>query len=170
MVICFELLYSTSISFQFVHMHHSVKAHYYIPQREIIPISLPLGVHHVALSLQNDEFQLTEKIISSRPIQDATWMLEDIVATNDVYTVTVSATTGTNITYVVHYDDGAVDTFFQTNASGLVTFTHAYTSPGYKSIKLRAYNYLSDESSNPMLLVQDYIKDVNLTSPVKPAR
>ena len=151
-------------------MHHSLKAHYYVPQREIIPISLPPGVHHVALSLESNGFQLTEEIISSRPIQDAAWMLEAIVATNDVYTITVSATAGTNITYVIHYDDGAVDTFFQTNASELVTFTHVYTSPGYKSIRLRAYNHLSDESSNHMLLVQDYIKDVNLTSPVKPAR
>ena len=153
-------------------MHHSLTADYFIPQRQIIPISLPPGVHHVAFSLKNkvNEFLFTEEIISSRPIQDATWTLEGIVATNDVYTITVSATTGTNITYVVHYDDGAVDTFFQLNASESVTFTHQYTSPGYKFIKLRAYNNLSDEVSNHMLLVQDYIKDVNLTSPVKPTR
>ena len=105
-----------------------------------------------------------------RPIEQVTWQLDSIVATNDVYTITASAKKGTNITYIVHYDDGAVNKSFQENISEPVTFTHTYTSPGYKFIKLHAFNYISDEVDNHMLLVQDYIKDVNLTSPVKPTR
>ena len=153
-------------------MQHSLKARYFVPQRQVFPISLPPGIHHTAVSLQNElnQFEFSQEIISSQPIKDVTWTLDAIVATNDVYTVTASATAGTNITYTVQYDDGAVDTFFQENVSEAVTFSHAYTSPGYKFIKLSSWNRISHEVANHMLLVQDYIKDVNLTSSVKPAR
>ena len=153
-------------------MQHSLKAHYYVPQRLVFPISLPAGVHHAAVSLQNqiNQFEFSQEIISMVPMEGASWTLEAIVATNDVYTITASATAGTNITYIVHYGDGAVDTFFQKNISEPVAFTHAYISPGYKFIKLHAFNHISYEVTSHMLLVQDYIKDVNLTSPVKPTR
>jgi hypothetical protein len=153
-------------------MQHSLKARYFVPQRQVFPVSFPPGIYHNAVSLQNNinQFEFSHKIISADPIEGVSWTLDAIVATNDVYTITASATAGTNITFVVRYDDGAEETFFQKNVSDPVSFSHAYTSPGYKFIKLTTWNHISYEVSNHMLLVQDYIKDVNLTSPVKPAR
>lgn len=153
-----------------VPLRHSLQANYFIPQSNKFTFSLPIGVHEAAVVLNNslNQFTHTQTIITGVPVTGVSWTLEDIVATHDSYVITAQVYGGNNLTYIVMYGDGAVDQMFLENSSVSVTFTHTYTSPGHKFLELRAFNYLSEEVTQHTLLVQDYIKDLNLSRPVGP--
>lgn len=158
--------------FQLVNIQHSIKIRYVIHQRITIPLTLPPGLYNVAVSLANaiHHFHSSLQIFSVIPIRNLTWSYGVLVATNDTYSITGSVGEGSNVTYAVDYRDGTRYSFLRHNSSQSVVYNHTYSSAGLYNVSLRASNLFSDEVDYFSLIVQDYIKDVNLTTPVLPTK
>ena len=155
-----------------VHLRHSLKAKYFLPQKMTFTITLSPGVHHATAVFDNavSHFESSQQIIAGVPLKDLSSIVQDIIATHDELVISVTAIAGTNITFNVIYGDGHVEEVFQQDAVSPVSFTHVYTSAGYKSLELHVSNYFTEELTHYTLLVQDYIKDVNLTTLVLPTK
>ena len=128
-----------------VHLRHSLKAKYFLPQKMTFTITLSPGVHHATAVFDNavSHFESSQQIIAGVPLKDLSSIVQDIIATHDELVISVTAIAGTNITFNVIYGDGHVEEVFQQDAVSPVSYT---------------------------LLVQDYIKDVNLTTLVLPTK
>ena len=162
---------SISHFFQPVNIQHSIKIRYVIQHRITIPLTLPPGLYNVAVSLANaiHHFRSSLQIFSVIPIRNLTWSY-GVAATNDTFSITGSVGEGSNVTYAVDYRDGTSYSFLRHNSSQSVIFNRTYSSAGLYNVSLRASNLFSDEVDYFSLIVQDYIKDVNLTTPVLPTK